>query len=91
MIINPQSGSGGIKLLAHNVVALSSANAVTVPVPTSLFVFALYTHNNQDYSCAGIRGSSFGDNYLSATLSADGNQLTLFANFGGNTEYWAFG
>lgn len=89
MIINPQSGSSGIKLLAHNVVTIPYDGAtVEVPVPTSLFVFATRGAN---LGCVGMRGASVGGSSIRATLSTDGNELSLYCYADGNIEYWAFG
>ena len=96
MIINPQSGSSGIKLLAHNIVTIPTNNTpVTVSVPTALFVLmALTDYRGHIYGCVGLRGGCVGDN-VSAILSANGSELTLINATAGNVEasaeYWAFG
>lgn len=87
MIINPQSGSGGIKLLAHNIIATSATKATEVPVPTSLFALVVVSR----FCCVAARGGENSPwNGANAILSADGNTLSVYGG-GDNAEYWVFG
>lgn len=90
MIINPGAGSGGIKLLAHSVVTPQYDNqTMEVQVPTSLFALVVVSR----YCYVTARGGANNPwSGAGATLSADGNTLTIFVGSGNRSaEYWAFG
>lgn len=90
MIINPGAGSGGIKLLAHNVVTPQYNNqTMEIQVPTSLFALVVVS----GYCYVTARGGANGPwSGAGATLSADGNTLSIFVAAGNySAEYWAFG
>ena len=89
MIANTGAGgSGGIKMQKHDVFVLTS-NPWIISIPESWFVFV--TSGNGEGTIA-LRGKFIESaQFLEATLSSDGTQLTIRTYGDATIEYWAFG